>query len=400
MDLHQLITEATPGSIWMRTDGSRARVIAITNLSLPAESQQKYVPVVVYIGPSGKVFSRPLKDFAGYFPTWLGQDSGAESTIMSLMTPLNAPKPDPVTSPDDDSIDMSGDAPSAPVAPSAKPAVQVREKAKLEGTITAAAPPAMPNLLRAAFQVGNDEDRKTPALTSEQLSRSLRVYSQVPDEHLGLVVHKLSFELSPNLTIDGLKEVFSPDEWVNTVDVFRIGTPVSDETVGVDAFIGVYPEFTRSVLYGTVYVGVDMVPVNNQSVQSHASQINQNTAQESKNPQESPVVHNETPNVESKVDKEPEGVLGGNAVQDAKGAPSVPAEVEAPTSAEPVPEGSPVASGDMENSDLSATEVPAAPDSTSAPVQDRPVKKKRGPKPKKVVAVEPADDELDVDTLS
>jgi hypothetical protein len=374
MDLQQLINEAAPGSIWMRTDGSRARVLAITNLSLPAESQQKYVPVVVYIGPSGKVFSRPLKDFAGYFPTWLGHDSEMEDTLKGMMTPLGAPKVAPVATSDDDSIDMSDDAPQ----PRDKPTVQVRAKTKFEGTPTAAIPPSPPSLMRAAFQIGNDDARKTPSVTVDQLSHALRVYSQVPDEHLGLVVHKLSFELSPNLTIDGLKEVFSPDDWVNTVDMFRIGTPVSDETVGVDAFIGVYPEFTRNVLYGTVYVGVDMVPAPNSiespSTTTQAEIRKESTTPELDTPQANPVADS---SMESQANEVPstadEPVLKSDA--EAVANETIPETATSAESGEPVPEAL----------------VP--------PVK---VKKKRGPKPKKKVeAVVTSDDtEIDVENLS
>jgi hypothetical protein len=381
MDLQQLINEATPGSIWMRTDGSRARVLAITNLSLPTESQQKYVPVVVYIGPSGKVFSRPLKDFAGYFPTWLGHDAGAEKVIKSLLTPLNATKAEPVESSDDDSIDMSDDAPSAPAAPRAKPAVQVREKV----AVTAATPLA-PNLLRAAFQIGNDEARKTPAITADQLSRALRVYSQVPDEHLGLVVHKLSFELSPNLTLAHITEAFAPDEWVNTVDAFRIGTPVSDETVNVDAYIGVYPEYTRNVLYGTVYVGVDMVPFNNQLEQEH---VHTGSSEKTSAPDEDRGV---TPPEDTSVSGA-NPVVGPPTTEEASTvepqeapAETVPESNTGTLDIQAIPEGAVVA-------ESSSTE----PEATIQPVK---VKKKRGPKKKVVEPAPVVDDDLDVESLS
>jgi hypothetical protein len=385
MDLQQLINEATPGSIWMRTDGSRARVLAITNLSLPTESQQKYVPVVVYIGPSGKVFSRPLKDFAGYFPTWLGHDTGAEKVIKSLLTPLNATKAEPVESSDDDSIDMSDDAPSAPAAPRAKPAVQVREKV----AVTAATPLA-PNLLRAAFQIGNDEARKTPAITADQLSRALRVYSQVPDEHLGLVVHKLSFELSPNLTITHITEAFAPDEWVNTVDAFRIGTPVSDETVNVDAYIGVYPEYTRNVLYGTVYVGVDMVPASNQLTQSHVH--TQVTATHTSAPDEV------QPEVVSPKPEEPP-VPSADSVDEAPYSEEV-AAVESPTpAAEPIPQPESRTVG-VQAIPEGAVVAESSSTEPEAPIQPVKVKKKRGPKKKVVEPAPVADDDLDVESLS
>jgi hypothetical protein len=386
MDLQQLINEATPGSIWMRTDGSRARVIAITNLSLPAESQQKYVPVVVYIGPSGKVFSRPLKDFAGYFPTWLGHDAGAEKTIKSLLTPLTAPTVESVASSEDDSIDMSDDAPSAPAATRAKPAVQVREK------VTASPVPApAPNLLRSAFQVSADESRKTVSTTAEQLSRALRMYSQVPDEHLGLVVHKLSFELSPNLTIINLMEIFAPDDWVNTVDAFRIGTPVSDETVSVSAYMGVYPEYTRNVLYGTVYIGVDMIPVNNQlSIQEHV--YTGNEASHTSAPDE---VQPEV--VSPKPEETP--VPSADPVDEAPLAEEV-TSVEAPTpAAEPVsqPESGTVGVQAIQEGAVVAESGSPEPEAPTQPVK---VRKKRGPKKKVVEPVPVADDDLDVESLS
>jgi hypothetical protein len=226
------------------------------------------------------------------------------------------------------------------------------------------APP--PVLLRAAFQIGNDESRKTPAISADQLSRALRVYSQVPDEHLGLIVHKLSFELSPNLTIPNLIEAFSPDDWVNTVDAFRIGTPVSDETVGVDAYIGVYPEFTRNVLYGTVYVGVDMVPATNSIMDhTHAQIIPPRTSA----PDEI------SPEVET---KEAAPVPGHSDEQ-------VPQSDAGTVGMEAIPEA------------VAESGAPAP----EAPVQPVKIRKKRGPNKKKAVEPPPpSDDELDVETLS
>lgn len=396
MDLQQLINEATPGSIWMRTDGSRARVLAITNLSLPTESQQKYVPVVVYIGPSGKVFSRPLKDFAGYFPTWLGHDAGAEKTIKSLLTPLSAPKAEPIES-DDDSIDMSDDAPASASVPRSKPVVQVREKTESVTKVAATSAPVTPNLLRAAFQLGNDEQRKTPVVTAEQLSRALRVYSQVPDEHLGLVVHKLSFELSPNLTIEHLTEAFSPDAWVNTVDAFRIGTPVSDETVNVDAYIGVYPEFTRSVLYGTVYVGVDMIPVSNQLVESHVhTRANdaQTSAPDEVQPESIPAQPEQLQENASVPSADP-GVAPSPTETSVESQDSTAGQVQEPDAGaldkQAVPEDATAATSSVSTQDA---KIPDAP-----PVK---VRKKRGPNKKKQKPdpFEGMDDSLDVDSLS
>lgn len=367
MDLQQIIKEVVPGSIWLRTDGSRARVLAVTNLSLSPERQEKYVPVVVYVGPSGKVFSRPLRDFAGYFPTWIGFDRAVEKAIESVTVPLDGSvKQEAPANTEPDLIDMSTDAPVAIAAPKKpKPTVQVR--AKSEG-VPVQTPPS---LLKAAFKIGEDANAKTPAVTAEQLSQALRVYSQVPDEHLGLVVHKLSFELSPKLTIDMLKEVFQPDAQVNTVDMFRIGTPVSDETVGIDAYIGVYPEFSRNVLYGTVYIGADM-PSAAPTLEAHTH------VEESTGSIESPAQEDEpTEN---------------------------PAEV-APTAEEPAKDQT------APDDAIQSAEKETAPVEDITPAEDgqkesaAPVtpakkpRKKREPK-KKVAPVIISDDEIDVENLS
>lgn len=378
MDLQQIITEVVPGSIWLRTDGSKARVLAVTNLSLPVERQQKYIPVVVYVGPSGKVFSRPLADFAGYFPTWIGFDQSAEKAMESLTVPLNGDAPvKPVRvapAEDDEAIDMSLDEPAsqaAPVEKISKPAVQVRAKSNVP-----------PSLLRAAFKIGGSEQSKTPAATADQLSQALRVYSQVPDEHLRLVVHKLSFELSPSLTIDMLKEVFQPDEWVNTVDMFRIGTPVSDETVGVDAYMGVYPEFTRSVLYGTVYIGADMPAVTPLMEHTHEVAQDQTTR-----PDENPAV--EQPQ-EAEVSEVP--------VQDS---PEVPPAIEQFTPDQPPPADVVPSTGEE-----AVPVVEVAPAEDSAKESNTPVAPAKKPRkkrtPKKVVEAPVAtdDDDIDVANLS
>lgn len=394
MDLQQIITEVVPGSVWLRTDGSKARVLAVTNLSLSSDRQKKYVPDVVYVGPSGRVFSRPLRDFAGYFPTWIGFDKEAAKAIESLTIPLGGtPLPPethrayPVSEPEE--IDMSTDTPVQVVRQ--KPSVQVRDKALATVASTGDyndlvnRPAAPPVLLRGAFKIGSDGQLKTPTVTDEQLSRALRVYSQVPDEHLGLVVHKLSFELSPKLTIDMLKEVFQPDEWVNTVDMFRIGTPVSDETIGIDAYMGVYPEFTRSVLYGTVYIGADMptAPKSAISVMDHVHEATQSQTtgidEVSTVPQEEQVPEVPVPATEE-----------------------VPQDFEQSTS-DQAPPVDPVRTEGNET----AIEVKDETSESNAPTDDAPVtpakkpRKKRTSKKKLVIEAENVpDDDLDVSNLS
>lgn len=387
MDLQQIIREVVPGSVWLRTDGAKARVIAVTNLSLSAEQQKKYVPHVVYVGQSGKVFSRPLKDFAGYFPTWIGFDRAAEKTIESLVTPLNAPKREPEAVPEnaeDTEIDMSLEAPVVSPARE-KPVVQVREKSALavvastgdyNDLVNRPAPP--PVLLRAAFQLGNNDQLKTPLVTADQLSNAIRVYSQVPDEHLGLVVHKLSFELSPKLTIDMLKEVFQPDALANTVDVFRIGTPVSDETVGVDAYMGVYPEFSRNVLYGTVYIGADMIPATPVVEHTHA-EVSQSTTTRA---DEVPAVTQEEPVPEVSVQDSPE----------------VAENVEQPAPDQATPSESVSSTG--KEASVTPEAIPAEDGASKDAASAKKPRKKRTPKKKVVSEPIVADDDLDVANLS
>jgi hypothetical protein len=388
MDLQQIITEVVPGSVWLRTDGSKARVLAVTNLSLPADRQQKYVPVVVYVGPSGKVFSRPLRDFAGYFPTWIGFDREAEKAIEKLTVPLGAAapvpeQPQPAAEPEE--IDMSTDTPVPVVRP--KPVVQVRDKSLATVASTGDyndlvnRPAAPPVLLRSAFQIGSNAQMKTPMVTAAQLSNALRVYSQVPDEHLHLVVHKLSFELSPKLTIDMLKEVFQPDEWVNTVDRFRIGTPLSDETVSVDAYMGVYPEFSRNILYGTVYIGADMQP--SAPLVEHTHEITQGPA----------TGNDEIPAVAQEPDVSEVSVQNPSEVAE---------NVEQPAQDQTTPSESVSSTGEEAAvaSEAIPTESGEKPNDTPAVPAKKP-RKKRIPK-KKVVneSVTTDDDDLDVANLS
>lgn len=376
MDLQQIIREVVPGSIWLRTDGSKARVLAVTNLSLPSDRQEKYVPVVVYAGPSGNVFSRPLRDFAGYFPTWIGFDQAAEASLEKLTMPLvPTARVEAQDNSGSDVIDMS-DVPEVPAR--TKPSVQVRAKAEVP-------PKKAPSLIRSAFSIGKDEQAKTPDVTASQLSDALRVYSQVPDEHLHLVVHKLSFELSPSLTMEQLKEVFCPDSWVNTVDMFRIGTPVSDQTIGVDAYIGVYPEFSRNVLYGTVYIGTDMEPIPVEEANEPPAQVDEPpAAQTPENGSAEPV----GPQVEAETNEAPPDQVSPESVEpEPQNTPP-----DQSTDAEPVERAESIPSEHP-------PEISETP--TDAPAPAKKPRKKREPKKKAITPPAiPEDDDLDVANLS
>jgi hypothetical protein len=257
MTLDEVKDLLTPASVWLRRDGAQVKALFLTNQTLTKAQQEKYPPQVVYADADGNVLSRDLTSFASLY-TFLNVDPDLEKRLANLIV-FKATDFLTVDDPEDDE-EVSLAEEEKPVAKE-KPAVQVREKAKLsdEGEIVNASARA----LHVDFKLSANEGYSNPKLSAKELSAACKIYTRQPDEHYKMMVHRLSFELSDTITIDALKEAFHPSNTVNTVDVFRVRTQHDKEVFVWDSWIGVFPEYSISSLYATVYVGTsDISPVD------------------------------------------------------------------------------------------------------------------------------------------
>jgi hypothetical protein len=269
MTLDEVKDLLTPASVWLRRDGAQVKALFLTNQTLTKAQQEKYPPQVVYADADGNVLSRDLTSFASLY-TFLNVDPDLEKRLANLIV-FKATDFLTVDDPEDDeevslTEETKPDEEEKPVAKE-KPAVQVREKAKPSDADdlqkSADLVSASARALHVDFKLSANEGYSNPKLSAKELSAACKIYTRQPDEHYKMMVHRLSFELSDTITIDALKEAFHPSNTVNTVDVFRVRTQHDKEVFVWDSWIGVFPEYSISSLYATVYVGTsDLSPVD------------------------------------------------------------------------------------------------------------------------------------------
>jgi len=95
----------------------------------------------------------------------------------------------------------------------------------------------------------------------ESLSQALVAYTQAPDISQRILVHRLTFALSADLTIAMLADMFRPNEdgedQRSTMDVFEVRTADSVESTMWTSYLGVFPEYVTTGLYAAVMIGTD-----------------------------------------------------------------------------------------------------------------------------------------------
>lgn len=262
MTLDEVKDLLTPASVWLRRDGAQVKALFLTNQILTKAQQEKYPPQVVYADADGNVLSRDLQSFASLY-TFLNVDPDLEKRLSNLIV-FKATDFLTVDDPEDDEeVSLTDDTKPAeeekPIAKE-KPVVEVRQPSKQKAF--AEAEQKSPTLA-VDFKMSANDGYTDPKLSANELTAACKIYTRQPDEHYKMMVHRLSFELSDTITIDALKEAFHPSSTVNTVDAFRVRTHHDKEVFVWDSWIGIFPEYSVSSLYATVYVGTsDVSPVD------------------------------------------------------------------------------------------------------------------------------------------
>lgn len=252
MTLDEVKDLLTPASVWLRRDGAQVKALFLTNQSLTKAQREKYPSQVVYADADGNILSRDLESFASFY-TFLNVDPDLEKRLSNLIV-FKATDFLTVDDPEDDEVSIEEPAEEKP-AVKEKPAVQVREKLKPVEEKESVEVQASGRALIVDFKFSASEGYANPQLTAKDLTEACKIYTRQPDENYKMVVHRLSFELSDKITIDALKEAFHPSQTVNTVDAFRVRAGKEKEIFVWDSWIGVFPEYSISSLYATVYVG-------------------------------------------------------------------------------------------------------------------------------------------------
>lgn len=265
MSVAETLDLLTPGTVWLRRDGSQAKFLFVTNTALSPKTQVAHPPQVIYSDSKGNIFNRDIDDFFRVY-TFLNVDAELEKKIENLFVfneadyeTVNDPEDDePVVAPADENVSVP---PSIKVPESdteetlAESLLRdlTNEKEKTEGEESA---------LTAIFGIGANEALVNPTLTPADLAAALALYSQEPNKVYNLTQHRLLFKLSDKVTIANLVEAFHPSSERNTVDWFAIKTAITSDTIVWDSWIGVYPEFSAHGLYASVLIGSSENPVD------------------------------------------------------------------------------------------------------------------------------------------
>jgi hypothetical protein len=254
----------TPGSVWLRRDGAQIKVLFYTNQSLTSKQQEKFVPQIVYADADARVLSRDLESFSGMY-TFLNIDPDLEKRVENLIV-FKASDYLTVDDPEEE-IQIVDDEEETGKPADAEPAVQ---KPPVEKPVVHVHKPTVPvlgstgetRLLTVDFKISAEAGLSMPKLSASDLTNACRVYTREPDDHYRMTVHRLAFKRSDIVTVESLKEAFHPSKTVNTVDAFRVRTQFDQEVFVWDSWLGIFPEYSVSGLFLTVYVGTSDSPVD------------------------------------------------------------------------------------------------------------------------------------------
>jgi hypothetical protein len=243
----------TPGTVWLRRDGSSVKFLFLTNQNLTAATQQKHPPQIIYADKQGNIFNRKVDDFFSTYQ-FLNVDGELEKKLENLFV-FNAEDYSAVEDPADEPQLL-------PVQP--EPELVPHEETLADSLLRELTAANDERALTVAFGISDHESLKTPKLTAADLSEAVAVYSQEPNKTYNLTQHRLLFKLSDKITVANLVEVFHPSSDINTVDWFAIKTALGSDTIVWDSWIGVYPEYSAQGLYASVLVGSTEAPVDSQ----------------------------------------------------------------------------------------------------------------------------------------
>jgi len=264
MSASENIDLLTPGTVWLRRDGSSAKFLFLTNQKLTAKTQQRHPPQVIYADKNGNIFNRDVDDFFGTYQ-FLNVDGELEKKIENLFV-FNAEDyatvADPADEPESESKTVELVSPtSVNQAPDEAAEETLADSLLRELTATSH---SSERALTVAFGVSDHPGLKNPTLTAADLSEAVVLYSQEPNKTYNLTQHRLLFKLTDTITVAKLVEVFHPSSELNTVDWFAIKTALGSDTIVWDSWIGVYPEYSAHGLYASVLVGSSEAPVDKQ----------------------------------------------------------------------------------------------------------------------------------------
>lgn len=239
--MSQDITFLTPGSVWLKADGTKSTVLCITNGSLPAKALAKFPTQVVYFNETGDVLSQTADHFMER-RRFHNVDPDVESAFDALVGRFVVEGDADAEVEEGELVIIAGDSTEDGEAEEAP-----NEPASDEPAVVGEAPfvefRSVPNELEKQAQI---------------LSDAVVSYSQHPLINEGYIAHVLEFDRaklsSMGITPQGLDALFNPESGV-VLPVFAIN---GDYIVDWTAFLGVFPKMSRKKSILCLHLGVEV----------------------------------------------------------------------------------------------------------------------------------------------
>ncbi len=226
----------TPGSIWVRKDGKRAKFLWLTNAKLSKKTQEAHPPQIVYAGDDDGVYNREVEEFFNHYK-FHSVDPDLESKLENLLV-FSEDDHDNEEAPDYDGDDVA----------------DVSDDEVLSMSDTGPVP------FRVLFGTNSRDNAVASPVSAQELSAALALYSQEPVYGQPVTNHHLLFALGGNVTIENLQAAFVPNEEGEqraTMDAFQVLADMREDTVYWTSYVGVYPEYSIGGLYAKVVLGTD-----------------------------------------------------------------------------------------------------------------------------------------------
>jgi hypothetical protein len=242
--MSQDITFMTPGSVWLRDNGKRSILIAISNLSLPEKLQRKNPPVAVFLNEQGDILTMPVDQFmeTRQFHNCLLEVETLVDQLQAFREVTEDKLPDASES---EEIDVAGEEVIS---------AEVEEQAA-ELTATESKPEPLVD-----FSIEAPVDSLSIA---QIIAEAATIYSQQPILSEGLVSHQIELDTgilsARGVTLEAVEAVFDPErpDFESTlIPSFKVrGCPAVTWTT----YLGLFPRMSANKTLAVLHLGVPTI---------------------------------------------------------------------------------------------------------------------------------------------
>jgi len=244
----------TPGSVWLSPKGKPSFVLFITNENIPAAKQAQFPPQVIFADEEGELYNVNVDKFLDA-RSFHHVEPDLETKIENLLVMQEEPS---------DEEHDNGDAVGATDVQmqSHNQSILDLEEAAAASDVSDAPVVLASRNLKATFQFDHTDGLEDPVLSGHYLATALRSYSQEPSLATAQIIHRLTFMLDAECTLESLNATFSDvitsQQHRRHLHAMTVQAHGNIEPVIWNQFNGVYPVFTDGGAYGVVLLAQDV----------------------------------------------------------------------------------------------------------------------------------------------